>query len=270
MGPTTPLARACRGLPPLALGAVLALLCPAAARADWEGRLKIHTEPPGARGEADQEGKISGKGGKLRFDTARPPMGAMAAIFDLKAKKAVMLIEERKAYMTMDLDRPPRGAGGGGPRVAMSCKGDDPVECLKENGYAKTGAETVNGQKATRWERDREEGPAGKVHQTLWVPEGSKEIALVRQVSKSAERTVTLDVLDFKKTSLPDSHFAVPEGYQEMSGMMGGPGMGGPGMGPGEPGRGGPRNLKLPPGVKLPPGTQLPPGVSVEEEKGKE
>jgi hypothetical protein len=121
-------------------------------------------------------------------------------------------------------------------QLSVSCVGEDPKPCLVAAGFKMGASESVNGQKATRWSRDHET-PSGKAHQELWTADGFKEFAVVRQVTKTEGRTVTMDVVDLKKGPQPDALFAVPEGYRDMSDMMkrmvpGGPG-GRPGMLPG-------------------------------------
>ena len=222
---------------------VLALAVCGPASADWEGTLRIKVEPPPPMGDGQQDGKISSRGTKLRFDLSRPGMGQVAAIFDYKAKKVLMVMEDKHAFMTMDVDKePPPGRGGMGPRPLAFCDTSEVAACMEKNGFKKGGNETVNGHKATRWTRDRE-APQGTAHDELWTPDGFKEFAMLRQVTKGPERTMTLDVLDLKQAAQAEARFGVPEGYTDMSGMMkgrmgpggpGGPG-GGPGMPPGMP-----------------------------------
>ncbi len=210
-----------------ALGAIPALaLAATPARADWTGKLHIHTEPAG-QGPGDVDGQVYGKGLKLRIEMTIPQAGKVDSIFDMKSREATMVMEEHHAFMTIDADQSRGGMG------QIHCEGAvDAASCLKASGFTKTGAETVNGKKCDRWEADRESQKEGKIHETLWVPPGAKEIQFVKQTAKSAEHTVTLDVTGIKEGAQPDSLFAPPEGYQEMHmpGGMGGPGMGhGPG-----------------------------------------
>lgn len=218
-----------------ALAAVLALA--PAARADWEGIAKTRIDPPMPMAEGAQEGKIFGKGGKLRIEM-NGRMGKGAVIIDSTSKKMTMIMEEKKAFMVMDTDGP-MGRGGPGMQLAVSCAGEDPKACLEASGFKKGGSDKVNGQKATRWSRVQET-PRGPAQQELWTADGFKEFAVLRQVTKLAERTVTLEVEGLKKAPQPDALFEVPAGYQDMSEMMkklmpGGPGGRGgrPGMPPG-------------------------------------
>jgi hypothetical protein len=217
--------------------AVVSALAPAA-RADWEGIAKTKIEPPPPMAEGAQEGKIYGKGGKLRIEM-NGRMGKGAVIIDAKNKKMTMVMEDKKAFMVMDTDGPLAGRGGPGMQLAVSCAGEDPKECLEASGFKKGGSDKVNGQKATRWSRVQET-PRGPAQQELWTADGFKEFAVLKQVTKLAERTVTLEVEGLKKSPQPDALFEAPAGYQDMSEMMkkmmpGGPGgMGGrPGMPPG-------------------------------------
>ena len=221
-----------------ALAAVVLATPPA--RADWEGITKTKIDPPPPAAEGVQEGKIYGKAGKLRLEM-NGRMGKGAVIVDSKAKKMTMLMEDKKAFMVMDTDGPLAGRGPG-MQLAASCAGEDTKGCLEAAGFKHAGSDKVNGQKATKWARDHET-PRGPAHQELWTADGFKEFAVLKQVTKLAERTVTLEVEGLKKAPQPDALFEVPAGYQDLSEMMkkrmpggpGGPGgMGGrPGMPPG-------------------------------------
>jgi len=151
-------------------------------------------------------------------------MGKVAAIVDLKAQKSTMVMVDRRVYMTMDLSQNPSGRAA---PVHIKCEVDDGATCLLKNGFAKTGVETVNGKKSDKWEKDSVQESGKKVHETLWIPQGVKGFALVRQVTQMPERTATLDVLDLKETSLADSLFTPPADYTDVSGKMGPGGPGG-------------------------------------------
>ena len=199
------------------LGAALCSLLATSARADWEGTARSKIEPPPPMGDGPQFGKISGKGGKIRMETSGP-MGKGAAILDPKTKSMTMVLEERKAFIKMDLEK--LGGGPRGPQMQLvACDGEDPAPCLEAGGFKKAGSEKVNGQQATKWTRDRET-PRGMAHQELWAADGFKEFALLRQVTKTGERTMTIDVEGLKKAPQDDALFKVPAGYQDMSEMM--------------------------------------------------
>jgi len=193
------------------------------ARADWSGTLKIHNDPA-SQNEPDLAGTLAGSGMKMRVDAERPGVGKTAFIIDLKQHKGIMIMDARQAFMTMDLDQ----AQGRSPLAGLRCDEGDASACLTKIGFAKTGTEKVNGKKSDRWEIDRADPRGGgKVHETLWVPQGVKGFALVRQVTKSATRTMTLDVIDFKEGPVSPEQFDAPTGYTDMTGH-GGP-MGPPG-----------------------------------------
>ncbi len=220
--------------------AAAVVLATSDARADWEGVAKTKIDPPTPMAEGTQEGKIYGKAGKLRIEM-NGRMGKGAVIIDSKSKKMTMIMEEKKAFMVMDTEGP-MGRGAPGMQLSVSCAGDDPKECLEAAGFKKGGSEKVGGHKATRWSRVQET-PRGPAQQELWTADGFKEFAVLKQVTKLAERTVTLEVEGLKKAPQPDALFEAPAGYQDLSEMMkkmmpGGPagpgGMGGrPGMPPG-------------------------------------
>jgi hypothetical protein len=237
-----------------------ALVCPAA-RAGWEGRLRI-TEAFEGPGEP-REGRIAGRGGKVRIELQVPPSGPgvpgggaaamdpkgrgrrpgsfggpgggpMTSVLDLKARKGFVLFEQRKGFFSFDLDEAAHRRGPGGPVSLPACQTDDAAACLSKAGFKKSGSEQVNGLKATRWERNQGAGEA-KVHDAVWVPDGFKEFVFVRSLHQAGERTRIADVLDLKKADPPAERFAVPAGYQDLGAMMrrfqrgpGGPPPGGP------------------------------------------
>jgi hypothetical protein len=212
----------------LATLALFSLCSALPARADWTGTYKLHNEPPGRGRDADQQGNISAHGTKLRID-AEGPMGKMAMVTDFKAHKGLMIMDARHAFMTVDQDK----AQGHGPFASIHCDSEESAACLAQVGFTKSGVETVNGKKSDRWEHDFTNAQGAKVHETLWVPQGVKGFAVVKEVSKSADKTTTFDVLDFKEGSVPAEQFEVPAGYTDMSSRMGpmGP-MGPPGAHP--------------------------------------
>ncbi len=200
----------------LAALSLLALCSALPARADWSGTLQVRTEPKGRGRDGDMDGRIFGSGAKLRIEIEQPQMGKMATVIDLKAHKTTMIMESRHAFTTIDMDK----AEGRSMLAGIHCQSEDAAGCLSERGFTKTGVETVNGRKSDRWEHDRVDAQGGKTHETLWIPQGAKGFALIKQVTRSAERTTTLDVLDFKEGSVPADQFEVPAGYTDMSSRM--------------------------------------------------
>jgi hypothetical protein len=158
MTPLTPTFR-------LAAVVLFALYIAAPARADWTGKLQVRVEPKGKGRDADQDGRICGRGAKLRIDIDQGQMGKMATVLNLTAHQATMIMEARHAFMTIDMDR----------------------------------------------------------------SQGRSMLAGIHCQTRSTEKTVTLDVLDFKEESVPADRFEVPAGYTDMSSR-------GP-MGPQVPGR---------------------------------
>ena len=207
----------------LAALAALALCAARPARADWTGTLKIHAEPSEARG--DMEGTISAKAGKQRIETEQGPMGKVVMINDIREQKVTTMMPARHAFMTLDASKPLPGHSSS--TIHIKCESLEPTECLTKQGFTKSGVETVNGKKSDKWEGDHDDPRGGKMHETIWIPQGVKGFAMVKEVTKTATRTMTLDVLDFKETSLPAAQFEVPADYTDLSGKFG-PGMMGP------------------------------------------
>lgn len=188
------------------------------ARADWTGTLKIKTEPAVAPGEGEQGGTISGKGSKMRVDVERKELGGrMSLILDHKTHVSTMVMDAQKAFLTIDMDQMRKSAF-----APVKCEKDDSdaASCLAQSGFTKTGTETVNGKKSDRWESDRINAAGEKSHDKLWVPQGVKGFAMVRQETQSEKRHATVDVLDFKELSLPATQFEAPAGYTNATGKM--------------------------------------------------
>jgi hypothetical protein len=91
----------------------------------------------------------------------------------------------------------------------------------------------------------------------VWVPDGFKELAFVRQVAEHPRGKTTIDVTDMQQKKLDASVFELPKGYQVMQG------------GPGGPPHGMPPGAKMPPGMKMPPGSQAPADKGGDDTKDK-
>src|SRR5262245_45446065 len=120
----------------------LALLCTlaaGAARADWQGDLKMK-EPPrsgrhGPPGAAT--GSVHFKQGKMRFEVSMGPM-SLTTLTDFAAKKAYLINDASKTYT--DLSEM-RGAAPGPGANMPHCKSMDFEGCMKEQGFKKVGTE---------------------------------------------------------------------------------------------------------------------------------
>ncbi len=218
-----------------------ALLAPAVfAAAAFEG--KVNFNIISGRDKA-QAMNYSIKGDKLRIEMpGQKEMGGM--IVDLTKKETTMIMTEQKMYMTMPI-----------PEAAMqqAQQKNDDVKLEKTNEHEK-----ILGHPATKYIATDAKG----VMTDLWLAEGlgtfmamsgenpmarrrsapsdkgwervlaGKELFPLRVVSKdkAGKETYRMEVTAIEKTTLPDSVFAPPEGFQkfDMGAMMKGmiPGFG--------------------------------------------
>ncbi len=213
----------------------LAALCSALtvaseARADWEGDLVMKRE--GSHGKRMPTGKIRFKDGKLRTEIAMGPMN-MTTLVDFAARKVLMINSAAKEYSEMDADK-------SGRANFPKCESKDFQACLADQGFKKSGTETVNGQACTIWEGDRKTR-RGTLHEKLWHPDAAgKEFAFVRQVNDGEHGKSELDVENFKLAEQDAALFQVPEDYKKSEGMFPGMQMGPPSMRGFKPKPGGP------------------------------
>jgi hypothetical protein len=221
----------------LGIAALLALLA-TAARADWEGDVEMKSELMERRGAAPPTGKVRFKQGKLRMDVHMGPM-EMTSIVDLPARKLFLVNHQAKTFSEMAADH---GGAGAGPNDALPrCKSMKFVECMKEQGFKKTGAETVNGQASTIWEGERKMAGSAR-HEKIWHPDAAgDEFAFVRVETGGEDQGPRnqINILNWKKTPQESAQFQVPDGYEKSEGfpgMMGPPGMRDPRRRPVAPG----------------------------------
>src|SRR5438128_1384297 len=149
-----------------AIAALLALTA-FAARADWEGDVEMKGPMMAPRPQsAPPGGKVRFKDGKMRMDMQ---MGAMemTTLVDFAARKAFIINHGAKAYSEISGDQP-GGAHEGLPR----CSAMKFAACMKEQGFKKTGSETVNGQASSIWEGERKMR-MGSRHEKLWHPDAA-------------------------------------------------------------------------------------------------
>lgn len=198
-----------------------------AARADWEGDLKMKA----GHGQ-NARGKMRFKEGKLRMEMAMGPM-QMTTIVDFATRKMFMINDGAREYSEMDATHNPQAN-------YPHCDSSDFIACMGEQGFKKVGSETVNGQPSTVWEGDRTT-PRGAVHEKLWHPNAAgKEFAFVRAVSRTPRGESQTDVENFKATRQDEAAFKVPEGYTKSENMFPGMQMGPPSMKGFRPKPGGP------------------------------
>ena len=204
------------------------LLVPAAlSAASFEGKVSF-TMTSGKN--KSQEINYSIKGDKVRINMPEAKgMGGM--IMDTTKKEMLMIMDEQKAYMVMAL-----------PQTAVDAmaKNADDAKLEKTNE-----TEKILGYTATKYIVTSKEGTTD-----LWLAEGlgtfmgfnnnpmggkrqaapkawerllaGKELFPMRVVGKDGRDSFRMEVTAIDKTSLPDSLFTPPPGYQkfDMGGMM--------------------------------------------------
>jgi hypothetical protein len=201
------------------------LLIPAAlSAASFEGKVSFKMT---AGKDKPQEITYSIKGDKVRMEMPGAK-GSGGMIMDMTKKEAVMLMDEQKAYMVMAL-----------PVDAVAKQNEDVK--LEKTGET----EKILGHTATKYIVTSKEGKTD-----LWLADGlgnfmgfssspmggkgggapkawervlaGKELFPMRVVGNSGKDTFRMEVTSIEKTSLPDSLFNPPPGYQkfDMGGMM--------------------------------------------------
>jgi hypothetical protein len=211
-----------------------ALMMPCARAAEtFEGTVSMSITAPNMK-NGPQTINMSLKDGNMRTDmeTSR---GTMSAIFDMKARQVLILMPQQRMYMVQNMPQPGTGqapARMGTPPGNLQNTGVKETilgyECTK---YTVTGAD---GSTTDIWVTDQlgtfvglfHGGPGGRSQ-----PPPEWESALkgggffpMRVVSNSSKGTFKLEVTAVNKTSLPDSLFAPPEGWQkfDLGSIMGG------------------------------------------------
>ena len=202
----------------LSLG--LALSSASLLAAPFEGTARFKTLGSESKGAKEMDFSI--KGEKFRLDIDQGGHKA-TVIMDSKAKQAVTIVSERKAYMVMSLDR----------------KGAATEEAKPAGKLVKTGkTETIAGYKAEEWDFE-----GGEPKTSIW---GTQELGGWSPVSDPRGRGPQLEIpaelkdgnffplrvvgehggmeaVKVTKKSLPASLFEVPEGYEAMElGAFGG------------------------------------------------
>jgi hypothetical protein len=234
-----------------ALLPVCALLLPCALTAEtFEGKVSM-TMTSQSSGNGSQTLNMSIKEGFMRMDmTASKGAGSM--IMDLKNQRMIMLMPAKKMYMIQPIPQP--GAtpqAGGYPQPGAASRGAAPT--LEDTGVK----ETILGYVCTKYTATGAQGTAqiwvtdqlgafnGLFHgggpgQRAQAPQAwesalkGKAFFPMRVVSNDNGKQFRMEVISVEKTSLPDSLFAPPEGWQDIGAMMGGAMPGGfPGVRPG-------------------------------------
>jgi hypothetical protein len=219
-----------------------ALLAPAALlAASFEGKVSMKMT---AGRDKPQEITYSIKGSKMRIEMPAQRGATGGMIMDTAKKEMTMIMDEQKMYMTMAI-----------PEAAMQAaeKSNEDTKLEKTNE-----TEKILGYTATKYIATNKDGKTD-----MWLAEGlgtfmgmnnnsnpmggrraapppawervlaGKELFPLRVVGydKGNKESFKMEVTAIDKTSLPESMFTPPAGYQkfDMGGMMKGmiPGMGG-------------------------------------------
>jgi hypothetical protein len=213
---------------------VCALLMPCALAADtFEGTVSMTIAAPNMK-SGPQALSMSLKDGNMRTDmeTSR---GAMSAIFDMKGQQIIILMPQQRMYMVQPMMQPPAGqapAHAGAPPANLQDTGVKETilgyECTK---YTSTGASGtteiwVTDQLGTFMGLFHGGGPGGRPQAPAdWESAlKGRNFFPMRVVSNSTKGTFKLEVTAVNKTSLPDSLFSPPDGWQkfDLGNIMGG------------------------------------------------
>ncbi len=242
----------------LVISLACALLAPAAlSAADFEGTVSMKMSGREAAGKgADAVMNFSMKAGLTRMDMDAQGMG-IGVIIDPAKQQMTMLMTQRRMYMIQPMPAPMADATAGAPSgKAPESNLEKTTVTEKILGYdcVKYVVKDDKGKTVELWLTDQlgsfmglgGGGPMGR--RGGGAPAGSGWEQLLQGKSLFPMRVVTsdggkevgrLEVTAVDKKSLSDSLFTVPDGWQDLSGMM--RGMGAPGgMPPGARPPGGP------------------------------
>jgi hypothetical protein len=210
-------------------------LLPGALSAEsFEGTMTMTVTPSSGKSVAIN---FSAKNGMMRQDIPNGKGGSASIIYDTKNQQMIILIPQMQKYMVQSI-APQQAAAGQYTGAGMPAPSN--VSSSEGSGYScekylakspKESAEIwVTDQLGTFMGFFHGGGPGGRGG----PPSGDWEEMIkgkggffpMKVVAHGAKGTTTVVVSNVDKTSLPDSLFAPPEGWQkfDMGGMLGGGG----------------------------------------------
>jgi hypothetical protein len=211
-----------------------ALLLPCVVSAEtFQGKVSMKVSSPSMK-EGSQTIDFSIKEGFMRMDM-NSQKGSAAVITDFKNQKMIILIVAQKMFMTRPIPQPgqmPPGAQGSydPSQHSLEATGTKETilgyECTK---YISKGPDET----AEIWVTDQLGSFAGLFHgggpgQHTQAPQAwesalqGKNFFPMKVVANGKHGTTTLEVTSVDKESLDDSLFAAPDGWRDLSAMMGG------------------------------------------------
>ncbi len=222
---------------------ICALLAPSVLSADtFEGTLTM-TMSSSSSNNGPQAINMSLKDGNMRTDI-QSSRGAMSAIMDMKNQQIILLMPQQRMYMVQPM-RQPAAQQGQYPQNQGRAQPSGNPPTLVDTGVR----ETILGYECTKYTATSDRGTA-----QIWVTDqlgtfmglfhggapgrptqapADWENALkgrsffpMRVVGTNEKGTFKMEVTAINKTSLPDSLFAAPEGWQkfDLGSIMGGGG----------------------------------------------
>lgn len=231
------------------IATICALLAPAVLSADtFEGTLTM-TMSSSNSSNGPQALNLSMKDGNMRTDI-QSSHGTMSAIMDMKNQQMILLMPQQRMYMVQPMRQPAARGQYQQYQGQAHASGNPPT--LVDTGEK----ETILGYECTKYTATSDRGTA-----QIWVtdqlgtftgffhgggpgrpsqPPSDWENALkgkgffpMRVVGTNEKGTFKMEVTAINKTSLPDSLFAPPDGWQkfDLGSIMGGGGF--PGRPPG-------------------------------------
>jgi len=210
-----------------------ALLLPGLVSAEtFEGKVTMKITSPSMK-EGSQDINFSIKEGLMRIDVNNAKGGQAAVVMDTKNQKMLILMVAQKMYMERPIPQPgqvPPGAQGSHDpsQYSLEATGTKETilgyECTK---YVSKGADET----AEIWVTDQLGTFSGLFHggpgQRGQAPAAWEEALKgkgffpMKVVANGKHGTTTLEVTAVDKESLPDSLFTAPEGWRDLSAMMG-------------------------------------------------
>lgn len=173
----------------------LPFLLPAQTRADWEGQFKVKIT--GKKSMPESTGVVRMKKDRIRLDAKTP--ADVTTLINLKTNQAWTLLNLQKIMMEVNL----KTIAGHLPL----CGTKNIEECLKKQGFRKTGTETLQGHPCSLYETKNIK---------LWRPDQLKEVPALKTIVSSESGTTETEFSNIKMSPQADPLFVAPKNFQSV------------------------------------------------------
>jgi len=202
---------------------VLGLTLWAQAYADYQGTMVVSEVNKEGKETVLNEAQIMRKGTMQRVESKRPM--PMTMIMDTKKGEGIMLMPAQKMAMKTKMGQHMVNMG----QMEQDCKGSDLQQCYEKKGFKKLGQEKVQDMDCEIYGKENMKDGKKKDYVKVWHIKDDKESLPLKIETYEEEKGKLkgkIEFKNFKKASLSDDLFKVPEGYNmmDMPSMPGMPG----------------------------------------------